>query len=243
MLELLARASVKATFFVLGEIALARPRLISTIAAAGHELACHGFHHLPVDAAGPGAFAEDLDRAVVAISDAAGIRPRGYRAPIWSLSRAPWCATEGIDILVSRGFTFDSSLVPVPVLGECGLPAVATMMRGRSGSILELPPLTGRCGPWRFPLGFGLGLRLLPAAMISRAIVRENAAGRPAVVAFHPWELDPQPPALRLSPSLEIAHGFGLERLSAKLADLMKAVPFGPVEERWARLFACREAA
>jgi peptidoglycan/xylan/chitin deacetylase (PgdA/CDA1 family) len=45
VLDILERAGVKATFFVVGEAAAAHPELIARIRAAGHELACHGHRH------------------------------------------------------------------------------------------------------------------------------------------------------------------------------------------------------
>lgn len=227
VLDLLAERSVRATFFVLGEVARARPRTIARIAAAGHEVACHGFHHVPVDTLTRDEFEGDLARALEAIEDACGVRAAGYRAPIWSLSRAAW----GLDTLLDRGFAYDSSYAPVPPLGTASLPAHPMRISRPAGTILELPPLTGCFGPWRFPVGFALGLRLLPARTIQRAIEAENAAGRPAVVAFHPWELDPDPPALRLSPALALAHGFGVERVCAKIGSLLDTVRFGPACE------------
>lgn len=231
VLDLLEAHAVRATFFVLGEVARAHPRVVARIAQAGHEVACHGFHHIPVDLLSAEEFAADLDLAIEAVGAATGSPPVGYRAPLWSLSRAAWRASAGVDALVSRGFRYDSSLVAVPPLGTAGLPVRPAMLRGVRTTIAEFPPLTGRFGFWRFPLGFGLGLRFWPASHLTRRIAAENAAGFPAVVAFHPWELDPDPPVLRLSPPLAVAHGFGIEKLPAKLGALLRAVSFGTVRD------------
>lgn len=45
VLDILERAGVRATFFVVGEAAAAHPELIARIRAGGHELACHGHRH------------------------------------------------------------------------------------------------------------------------------------------------------------------------------------------------------
>lgn len=45
MLEILERASVRATFFLVGEQVERRPALAAEIAAAGHEIAFHGYRH------------------------------------------------------------------------------------------------------------------------------------------------------------------------------------------------------
>src|SRR5687767_5513277 len=45
VLELLEQAKVRATFFVLGKVAEAYPRLSREIAGQGHEIGTHGFSH------------------------------------------------------------------------------------------------------------------------------------------------------------------------------------------------------
>jgi polysaccharide deacetylase family protein (PEP-CTERM system associated) len=239
VLRLLDRRAVRATFFVLGETAAAHPRLVRRIAAAGHEIASHGYRHVPIDLLGREAFEDDLDRAIEVLGSITGARPAGYRAPIWSLGRAGW----GLETIASRGFVYDSSAAAVPSLGSAGLPHRASLVATRRGDLLEVPPLSRRFGRWRYPVGFALGLRALPIAAIRRAIAAENRAGFPALVAFHSWELDPDPPALRLRPSLALAHGFGLEKLGARIERLLTEVAFGPVQEGIAATGAAREAA
>ena len=45
ILDMFAEADVKATFFTLGWVAERWPALVRDIAAAGHEIASHGFGH------------------------------------------------------------------------------------------------------------------------------------------------------------------------------------------------------
>ena len=222
---------MRATFFVLGEVARTRPALVRRIAGSGHEVACHGFRHIPVDLLSLEAFTADLDLAIEALRAASGAPPIGYRAPLWSLSRASWREAGGTDALIARGFVYDSSLVPVPPLGTAELPAGPANLRGSRGTIPELPPLTGRFGPWRFPLGFGLGLRFWPVSLLIERVAAENEAGRPVLLAFHPWELDPDPPALRLRPLLAVAHGFGLDKLRPRLEALLEHVALGTIRD------------
>ena len=81
VLELLAAAGVTATFFLIGEQVERRPALAAEIAAAGHEIALHGYRHTLLLRRTPAALAADLDRAVEAIHDATGRLPTSYRAP------------------------------------------------------------------------------------------------------------------------------------------------------------------
>src|SRR5690242_2187018 len=45
LLDLFADKQVRATFFVLGRVACREPHLVRRIAAAGHEIASHGWDH------------------------------------------------------------------------------------------------------------------------------------------------------------------------------------------------------
>lgn len=56
VLDLLDRCGVKATFFVLGWIAEGHPALVGRIAAAGHDVASHGWSHTRVYELDPGDF-------------------------------------------------------------------------------------------------------------------------------------------------------------------------------------------
>src|SRR4030095_8806692 len=46
ILDLFDRHGVRGAFFVLGEVAGFYPDLVREIATRGHEVACHGFHHV-----------------------------------------------------------------------------------------------------------------------------------------------------------------------------------------------------
>ena len=48
ILELMSKAGIKATFFVLGWVAERYPRVVGRIVADGHELASHGYEHVRV---------------------------------------------------------------------------------------------------------------------------------------------------------------------------------------------------
>src|SRR4051794_28550205 len=62
VLEVLDRAGVHATFFLVGEQVERRPALAAEIAAAGHRVAVHGQRHRNLLRLTPRALADDLDR-------------------------------------------------------------------------------------------------------------------------------------------------------------------------------------
>lgn len=81
VLDALAAAGVRATFFVLGEHALRRPDLLRETARRGHLLALHGHTHRKLHLATPRAIERELDRCAAAVR-AAGVEPASFfRAP------------------------------------------------------------------------------------------------------------------------------------------------------------------
>ena len=48
LLSILDQHQTKATFFVLGTLAESHPALVKQIAEQGHEIASHGYSHLPI---------------------------------------------------------------------------------------------------------------------------------------------------------------------------------------------------
>jgi peptidoglycan/xylan/chitin deacetylase (PgdA/CDA1 family) len=148
--ELFARHGVTPTWFVVGrdlEDDAEGRRLLSELAAAGHELANHSYSH-PYDLVrlGRARIGEEIDRAHGALADACGHAPVGFRAPGYEVSR------EVIDHLCSRGYRYDSSAFPsVPYYTAKAAVMGAMRVLGRqSGSILGSPRiLLAPLGPYQ----------------------------------------------------------------------------------------------
>jgi peptidoglycan/xylan/chitin deacetylase (PgdA/CDA1 family) len=81
LLDLLDRAGVRATFFLLGRMVEELPEVARSIADAGHEIGVHGYEHRLLTKRGPSATREDLDRATAAITATTGARPCWWRPP------------------------------------------------------------------------------------------------------------------------------------------------------------------
>ncbi len=88
VLELLDRAGVRATFYLVGEQVARRPALAAEIAAAGHEIGIHGHRHTLLLRRTPGALRADFDRAEAVIGEATGQAARSYRPPYGVFSLA-----------------------------------------------------------------------------------------------------------------------------------------------------------
>jgi peptidoglycan-N-acetylglucosamine deacetylase len=81
VLELLAAADVRATFFLVGEQIERNPALAREVVAAGHFVGVHCHRHRNLLRLTPRQVRADIDRAVAAIGDATGLAPTLYRPP------------------------------------------------------------------------------------------------------------------------------------------------------------------
>jgi len=81
LLDLLDRAGVRATFFLLGRMAEQLPEVARAIVDAGHEVGVHGYEHRLLIKHGPAATRLDISRATAAITAVTGARPRWWRPP------------------------------------------------------------------------------------------------------------------------------------------------------------------
>lgn len=81
ILRELDRLGWTATFFMLGEMAGRAPGLAQEVAAAGHEVAVHGFEHRNMLRRLPGSVRDDIARARVTVAEASGTVPRWFRPP------------------------------------------------------------------------------------------------------------------------------------------------------------------
>jgi peptidoglycan/xylan/chitin deacetylase (PgdA/CDA1 family) len=87
VLELLAAAGVRATFFVVGRKALEHPTLVRDIAAAGHQVGLHGFEHDRLFSLRlSDHVALDIRRTQDVIEQAGAPRPTLFRPPIGFVS-------------------------------------------------------------------------------------------------------------------------------------------------------------
>lgn len=231
LLELLHRSGARATFFFLGWLAETRPGLVARVAAAGHEIACHGRLHQPVNQLDPARFEEDLERALSVLRDQAGGPVEGYRAPMWSLGlrTTPWA----FEIMARHGIRWDSSLTRAPLIGDRHHPREASSLSLESGAaMLEFPPLTGRLfGVDGVFLGGAWPLRLFGPGRALRVARRLTRRGLPAVFFLHPWELDPDPPRFLMPLSRRFVHYAGLRRGRGVWQTLLHELDFVPLSE------------
>lgn len=184
-LAFLRRHEMKATFFVVGEVAMKFPETVRAIAAEGHELGCHTHTHQPLDQHTPESLREDLSRNLDALRAIGADDVKGFRAPILSLTeKTRWA----YDVLAGLGFQYSSSVLPArnPLHGWPGF----TNKPRRIDGMLELPVTLARFGPLEVPVGAGTYFRCLPKRFILRRFDEIARAGAPVLGYFHPYDVD-----------------------------------------------------
>ena len=197
VLEALARHQVRATFFVLGQIAQWYPDLVRRVAAAGHEVACHGMFHLDMTAYHAQGFAAALATSRDILEQLTGARVWGYRAPNFVVQ--PYLA----EVLSGQGFGYDSSVCPARGFRgkyhgmrhspQCPYRIGRSVQVPGAGPLWELPVPTF---PWLgVPACTGIATRLLGTWWSRLALWHWGRQGRATQYYFHPYEVwtDPVP--------------------------------------------------
>ena len=235
VMDLLDEYGLKGTFFVLGWVARRFPQLVREIFTNGHEVASHGYDHALVYKLSPEEFRQDLRRAKATLEDVTNRPVLGYRAPSYSITaKSLWA----LDILIDEGFVYDSSIFPIhhDTYGIPGAQRFPHVIRRENGTILEFPLTTLHMSlPGRrmaLPIAGGGYLRLLPAGMIHWGMRRINVVeGQPAVLYFHPWEIDPDQPRIRACLRSRFRHYVNLDLTEDKLRVLFKGLEFGSMSD------------
>jgi hypothetical protein len=108
-LELIDSLGVKMTVFVVGQDAALEKNhaALKLIPEAGHEVGNHSFHHEPwLHLYSEEQLVEEISRAEIAIEEATGEHPHGWRGPGFSYSPTV------LKTLAHRGYRYDASTFP-----------------------------------------------------------------------------------------------------------------------------------
>jgi peptidoglycan/xylan/chitin deacetylase (PgdA/CDA1 family) len=189
ILDLLARNNVRATFFVPGYSAHRYPSVVRAIAEAGHEIAHHSYFHENTIGMDAKTEADMIDLGLEALWDVAGVRPAGYRAPMWEMTyNTP-------RLLAERGLLYDSSLMDSDHpyrLAVTGAGASASASDDRA-SLVEVPAYWG-LDDWEqyafLPDLIGSGVIESPAKaleMWTLELEAMHAIGAAFVLTCHPF--------------------------------------------------------
>lgn len=227
LLGVLDELDVRATFFVLGDVAERHPELVREVASAGHEIGSHGCAHRFVYDQDEDEFRADVGRSVALLGECGCDDVVGYRAPYFSITqRSLWA----LNVLAELGIRYDSSIFPVHNY-RYGIPDAEPTPHRVDGTLMEFPISTWRVAGRNVPVAGGAYFRLLPYSITRRGIAAINRAGNPAVFYIHPWELDPDHPRIRLPRRIAATHYANLRATERRLRRLLRQFSFAPMRE------------
>ena len=194
LLDILADAGAKSTFFVLGWVARKHPALVRRIAAQGHEVASHTDMHHRLYRLSRKELVHDLARARDTLEQLTGMRVWGVRAPAFTINDVV------LDCLAEARYWYDSSFYAFAAHDRYGrlstaIDPDAAVVEVRPG-LLELPMSRVTIGPLAVPWSGGGYFRLIPYRSFRWGVARRLRTRAWFMFYFHPWELDAeeQPP-------------------------------------------------
>ena len=193
LLDTLEKDNVKATFFILGDVAAKFPSLIKQISNKGHEIGLHGLSHKQIFNLTADEFRREMRDGKKMLEDITSLSVRGYRAPAFSvMPETKWA----LEVLAEEGFAYDSSIVPCQnkrygwkgfgkdicnIALPCGLKIIEVPL-----STIQIPVI-GK----GFVVGGGY-LRHFPYA-VSKLAIKTIEKQRPVVAYIHPYEFANEP--------------------------------------------------
>ncbi|MFF3125465.1 polysaccharide deacetylase family protein [Streptomyces sp. NPDC057908] len=151
-LRLLDAHGIRATFFVLGSMSRRSPGLLRDMAAAGHEIGIHGWHHRPLPLRGPKATFGELRRARDFVADVTGEMPRLFRPPYGAMSTAAHLATLSMGLTPVLWTTWGRDWTR-QATAESVHRTVIARLSGGGTILLHDSDVTSAPGAWRSALG------------------------------------------------------------------------------------------
>ena len=229
LLQVLADANARATFFVLGQVAERHPGLIREILNAGHEIGTHGQSHQFVYRMAPDDFRAEVEGAAATLHALTGRAILGHRAPFFSVTRESLWA---LNVLAEAGFRYDSSIFPVRNY-RYGIPDAPRWPYrvSEATGLMEFPISTWRVLGTNLPVAGGAYFRIYPYALTRMGLRSINREGRPAAFYLHPWELDPHHPRIPVPRRIAATHYFNLSATEGRLRRLLRDFRFAPMSE------------
>jgi polysaccharide deacetylase family protein (PEP-CTERM system associated) len=233
ILKLCAEKNIRGTFFILGWVAEKSPQLVKRIAAAGHEIACHGYSHQLIYRQTQEVFRQETFRAKGFLEDTIGNAVTGYRAASFSITRDSLWA---LDTLIDAGFEYDSSVFPIhhDRYGIPGAsPAPGRIVAPSKRTLVEFPMSAAKFFGVQVPVSGGGYFRILPY-WVTRAGLKQinEEGGRPFTFYLHPWEVDPgQPRVKNISAFSRFRHYTNLHKCEPRLRRVLSDFSFGTMRE------------
>jgi polysaccharide deacetylase family protein (PEP-CTERM system associated) len=230
ILNWLRQNETYATFFMVGELLLAKPELLDKILDEGHEIGFHTMYHTRLDSPN---YEEKFDNELKRFAEMTSKKSKGFRAPSFSLNKnTAWA----INILSENNYEYDSSIVPAQTK-LYGVPNAETKpykisskkieRNDPTANLLEFPLLTTKLFGKSIPVAGGFYIRTLPLFLIENAIKQNNNNGIPASLYVHSWEITPEfMPRIPLSILDRFITYHNLEKTLSRMDKIIKKFKF-----------------
>ncbi len=237
ILKLLDKYNVKATFFILGNVAKKNPELIKKIYKKGHEIASHGMSHNPLWELDYSKFDKELKDFKKLIRKILGnnIKIFGFRAPTFSIDNT---TKYGIKCLINNQYRYDSSIFPVKthIYGLKNAPYTIykpnlndLSQKDNNSNIIEFPLTILKFSKIKIPISGGFYLRIFPYFILKLLLRRINSKKRPFIIYFHPWETYFKTPKIRnISFRNYFITYYGINNCLKKIESLLQDFEFEP---------------
>ncbi|AKU95489.1 Polysaccharide deacetylase [Labilithrix luteola] len=187
ILEILDTCAIRATFFVLGLVARAKPELVRRISARGHEIASHGMIHVPLTQLDRARVRAELRDSKALLADVSGTNVVGFRAPEFSIVASNRWA---LDEIAAAGYRYDSSIYPIAHrrYGIRSFSRRPSRLQLASGPLWELPLGTVPTPFGNLPIAGGGYYRMLPTVVLECAMRLLAGRREHTMLYFHPYE-------------------------------------------------------
>lgn len=187
-LDLLDNFNIKATFFVVAEIAEINADILREIADRGHSIGCHGWDHRLLFEKSNDNYYEEIIKAKELIEKIIEMPVQGYRASCFSMDR------DKLNLTEKAGYTFDSSRILFeqhPLYRNFDLHGFNKEedLVYKKGSFIEYEIPTLRIGRFNIPISGGGYLRLLPYWLLKLLLINYKKQHSNIMLYLHPFEL------------------------------------------------------
>ncbi len=216
LLEFLDAKKIKATFFILGSVALRFKNLINKISNNGHEISSHGSSHKLNNELSYIDLKDDIKRSKEVLENICQREVIGYRAPCFSIEE------RLLEILSDLKFTYDSSLNKSSLNSRYG-----KLDRFKANSLdpfylkkynlIEYQLPVFKINEFYYPISGGGFGRLTPRYLWKFFITQFLKKYDYLVLYIHPWEIDPNIPRIKTNFKKDFANYYGISRYMNKL--------------------------
>jgi len=216
LLDFLSKRKIKATFFILGSVALKFKKLILKIVENGHEISSHGTSHKLNYELSYKELKEDIRVSKNILEDISQTKILGYRAPCFSIE------DRLFEVLHELDFKYDSSLNTSSMNSRYGkLEKFKTYdshpFLVEKYDITEYPLPVFKINQFNFPISGGGFGRIIPRHLWKLLIDEFFKKSDNLVLYLHPWEIDPNIPKIKTTFKKDFANYYGINKYLNKI--------------------------